>query len=262
MTIGMPICTQTFTRNIVLLGSGPAEVGTPASSHKDVRRTHWGSNTYWSENSTVASALRTAAVWRMAARVSAAQAWLDVPDFGRARALGEQVRASARQLRHAAFEARATWVGRAARYRSGEDLKADPAWVDAAEEVDDAMFAVMAINEAAIAWRAGDGLAGSLARRALAAFGRRTNADGVLLARALLRGLEGGDHPGDEALAAEAMRATVPEVGLQALALIPHPEPGRWRARGIELAASRPAEAWSVCLDVMSIDEALERLGS
>ena len=63
MTIGMPICTQTFTRNIVLLGSGPAEVGTPASSHKDVRRTHWGSNTYWSENSTVASALRTAAVW-------------------------------------------------------------------------------------------------------------------------------------------------------------------------------------------------------
>ena len=63
MTIGMPICTQTFTRNIVLLGSGPAEVGTPASSHKDVRRSHWASNTYWASNSTVASALRTAAVW-------------------------------------------------------------------------------------------------------------------------------------------------------------------------------------------------------
>jgi len=226
-------------------------------AHHAYRKGHWRTAATLHEQS---KTLRTGEVWRLAAQVNAAQAWLDVPDFERADRLSTEAMTNARALRHAAFEARSTWIQRAAGYRAGGIATVELEWVDAAAELNDTLLGLMALNEAAIGWRYGSEHTFDLAERSWRAFTRRGNRVGGILAQALMRASEGGRQTSDEALAKEALACPVPEMGLQTLALLPYEVSSRFVSAAQELANSRPASEWDVCLDVMSVREGLERL--
>jgi hypothetical protein len=99
--------------------------------------------------------------------VAGASAWMEAGDHDRAVALADQGRDMARRCRHAVHEARAEWVWRSAGYRRGERVAPDAALVEAVESVGVAdMVGLVAMTEAACAWREGDdGLARRLALR-------------------------------------------------------------------------------------------------
>lgn len=207
-----------------------------------------------------AAECRTDPVHILAARVNAAQAWLDALALESAAAMAERAIRQARDIGHATFEARATWIGRTCLYRLGRLTEPDPEWVDAAREVSVGMAALMAMTEAAIAWRNGHGAARELAERARQGFATQNNGVAAMLAGALVLHLDGDAADQAPALADRAVGLPVPEVGLQILALLPLEDPSAWQRRARDLAKTRPRDEWSICLDVLSISECLARL--
>ncbi|MCA8961027.1 MAG: hypothetical protein KDC38_10970, partial [Planctomycetes bacterium] len=89
--------------------------------------------------------------------ITAAEAFLEVPDLDRARKLAERGLQMAVECRSLVHEVRATHFWRSARYRACEELEVDEELVAAAREVTVAgVRAQVQLLEASVAWRSGD----------------------------------------------------------------------------------------------------------
>nr|MBK7070576.1 protein kinase [Deltaproteobacteria bacterium] len=122
-----------------------------------------------------AALLKEAAAWepwataRLDARVNAASAAMECFRLDDARSLAEEARRAAARCRHPYYEARAEWILRAVAYRTGRATSPDLELLDAVSSVGlRDVAALLCMNEAAVAWRAGDAeTARSLSARAL-----------------------------------------------------------------------------------------------
>jgi hypothetical protein len=204
---------------------------------------------------------------RVNEQLNAASALLEAFAFERASAVAEEARRIAAACRHPYFEARAEWIVRSSAYRAGTAREPDLELCDLATRVGVVdLEALICLNEAAVAWRAdAGGRATALAGRAQRLWTTSGWRAGSLLTRALAAAA-GRQPDASEAaeLAAEARLVTVPGIGLQALGLIARVAPEA-AATGPEvlraLVAGVPRAHWSLRMDVISVDEALEALG-
>ena len=205
--------------------------------------------------------LPASAVTRLAARINEAMATLEL-DLERTVQTSEAAVAEAKEARLALFEARAHVFRRSALYRLGRATTVDTGLVEGLVALDDASaLGVDCLNEAAVAWRAGDRAEGRrLATLAVAGYRRAHHGDGELLARCLAAAC---GEPLEEAevlrLASQALVSDVPTIGAQALGLLAcGPGLPDWRVlaerSGRRAAAEAPAAAR---LDVTSLEEAL-----
>ena len=197
---------------------------------------------------------------RLASQINAAQTWLEALDFERARDHAAQAVDAAYALRHADFQARATWVLRTAAYRQDTATEPQPDLVAAAFAVGTRRGALHAMTEAAIAWRVGHPSAVALAEQARTGFHASGVSAGALLARSLHAAASADPVAVSPDIRQEVLAIGVPEICLQAAALWPGLTLDRQTA--LALARDRPEAEWSVRLDVLSIDEALCRLGA
>jgi tetratricopeptide (TPR) repeat protein len=125
---------------------------------------------------------------RLSAMLNGASALLECGAFERAEEAGRAARDLARDCRHLLFEVRAEWILRAAKYRRGgvEGLAPDLELVDAAARVGvPDQEALIALNEAAVAWRAGHPGAAALAGLAGSIWASQGKQFGAALGRAL-----------------------------------------------------------------------------
>lgn len=196
-------------------------------------------------------------------RVHAAAAWLEAFRHEEAKRAAGEALSELGSLRNPVLEARAEWAFRAARYRLGETDGADLELVAAVDALKLPYFApLVALTEAAAAFRAGDAATGrALAERAAAAWeSARIQPEMVLLANALAIAC---GAPADEGrvdeLTEAAGRCTVLGVGAQVLGLLGWFRPGAirvsdqgWR----ELTAGVPGDCRGKRIDVLSIEEA------
>lgn len=161
------------------------------------------------------------------------------------------------------WEARAEWLLRSARYRRGEAHAADHELCAAVAMVGTPdLEALVCLNEAAVAMRAGDLPAGAaLADRAARVWREMARAWGTLLARCLAVACGSAAAPGEvEALSAKAAECKLPGIGLQALALLARVAPAlraSWKGAVPGLSAGVPEAFWHLRMDVLSMDEAL-----
>ncbi len=135
-----------------------------------------------------AAELTDSATTRASLRLNAASALLEAGALDRAEQIAEPPRDFALRARMPAYEARAEWIIRAARYRRGdESLVPDPALVHASRELGQRnQTALNALTEAAIAWRRKDNEAArEFADIAAAEWTAIRQTDPSLLARAL-----------------------------------------------------------------------------
>ena len=193
--------------------------------------------------------------------LNAASALLEGLAFEAAEGLATEVLREAAALRMPMAEALAAFCVRSIGYRTGRAMTPAVELVDAAGAVGPYPEGLFALNEAAVAYRAGSSEAAvGLARRARDAFARVGIREGELLAAALAIAA-GGDRRGEASvLAREAMQLRAHDHAVQILGLlgraVPSPDPS-WRAAAIERAASRPTSEWAVRLDVLSFEEAI-----
>lgn len=205
---------------------------------------------------------------RLSSLNNAANALLEVPQYGKAAMLANQIIEEARDARHPLYEMYGYSVLRMISYRSDEGLAPQEALVDAARPFGDYWEALFGFTEACIAWRAGHtSLAERLATRAILGFRNHQLAAFEAFARTLRGAIRGRLHPEDaenlEALLEQALSVPVPDIALQmvgllALAGVSLPHHVSLRAR--QLAHTRPRADWSNRLDVLSFSEALRAL--
>ena len=86
-------------------------------------------------------------------QANASSAWLEAGAFDRAAQMAGSALERAQRLRNPVFEARLEWIHRAARYRRGDRIQADPSLIPAATALPGNLRAIILLNEAAIAWR-------------------------------------------------------------------------------------------------------------
>ena len=224
---------------------------------------------YWDGDFAEAARLHLAAatgktgVSRLASQLNAASAWLEALDLDRAIALATEVARAAAAQRHPHFEARATWIQRAASLRARTSTDPRPDLVEAAGAVGPSVQEPMALTEAAIAWHAQDrGQTLTLARTAAALARSRGNRAVQVLAQGLIAAIVPPDPDPFETWVAQAVACPIPEVALQGIALLAlaRPLPDHARRHLADWAAARPPEVWHLRLDVLSIDEALSYL--
>ncbi len=111
-------------------------------------------------------------VVRLSRLTNAASAALETGSIVEASEWAQEALELARTMRHAAAEARAWWLLRSVALRSGKGPAADPSWVEPAMSVSRTTGALLALTEAALAWRDRDEtLAGRLALCAMNASG-------------------------------------------------------------------------------------------
>ncbi len=215
-----------------------------------------------------AAAAEEGVVARLAALLSSASAWMESFAFDEAVSAAAEAQRLAENLRHPVLEARARWILRACAYRLGRTHAVDLALLDAATMLEiPHIEALLALNESAVAWRLGDkALSADLARRAQTAFQRMSMIPGAHLARALaLQHPDATPDPGElDALVAWAPQCDVPGIGIQAAGLLARrfPEVRHGLAPYATALASQVARpGWSHRAEVISVDEALDRLG-
>ena len=158
---------------------------------------------------------------RLASQINAAQTWLEALDFERARDHAAQAVDAAYALRHADFQARATWVLRTAAYRQDTATEPQPDLVAAAFAVGTRRGALHAMTEAAIAWRIGHPSAVALAEQARTGFHASGVSAGALLARSLHAAASADPAAVSPDIRQEVLAIGVPEICLQAAALWP-----------------------------------------
>ena len=214
-----------------------------------------------------AAGLETWILGRLAAISNAASCLLEAFRHRAAARRAREGRRLAARYRIPYGEARAEWTLRAARYRAGEALRPDVELVDAVTRVGvPSLTALVCLNEAAIAFRAGDrALAADLADRAARLWRRLDRPAGTLLANSLLVAASAAGATPEmneqdiDALCEQAMDCPVPGIGLQALGLVCVGRPARRRRlRGplSRLAAEVAPEHRGARMDVLSADEA------
>jgi len=197
--------------------------------------------------------------------LNAASALLEAHDLDRCSEVASQASQLAAKCRHALFEGRAEWLARAAAYRRGEELTPDSELVEALACVGSAVqTANAAITEAAIAWRASDNeQARRLAALATQHLLGKGHDEGIVLARALEAAASGGSSAAAQLqrLQDAAVRVRLPEVGLQALALLRLAgAPDSTHAEAL-IARLQPVRDSGRRLDVLSLSECLALLG-
>ena len=116
-------------------------------------------------------------------------AFLEAGEWSACADLASQARELAFECRHTFFEARAVWLLRSARYRAGELEEPDVALIEAARQLPARwLLGLLLLNEASVAWRAGElVLAESLALEATEVWRQINQPWPALLAEALLR---------------------------------------------------------------------------
>ncbi|MEZ4241918.1 MAG: serine/threonine-protein kinase [Myxococcota bacterium] len=204
------------------------------------------------------ASMSTTTSTRMLALLGAAGAWLEVPDLGRVNVLGMQVQELATSGRQAAFEVKATWLVRAAAYRSGAALCPDPDLVAMAGIVSSEGSLLLALNEAAVAWRRGEHRAAAelaaIAQTRSRALAR--SASSMLASALLMASCAAIDAREVDALEVQIRSCSSAELRAQGWALLAlrssrpeHHEHARRAAMKCERSR------WSQRLDVLSIDE-------
>ncbi|WP_437657783.1 protein kinase domain-containing protein [Sorangium sp. So ce1182] len=199
---------------------------------------------------------------RIVATLNSAAALLEAFRHREAEERAAAARDLASRCRHPAWEARAEWLVRAARYRRGEASAPDLELVEAVGRLGvDEVEALVCLNEAAVAlWAGSTRAAAELSARSARAWKELDRPWGALLARCLSIGC--GAAPGEgevSALIERALRCPVPGIGLQALGLLGRAYPearGALRDSMDRLAAGIPRERWSQRMDVLSVEEA------
>ena len=156
---------------------------------------------------------------RVGSLLNAASAALEACDFDDAVAWAQQALEGANATRHVHYAARAERTLRSAAYRRADALTPDVAFVEAIAAVGVPLVeALVCLNEAAIAWRAGEHETGrALAQRAEDIWRRKGGDDGMWLCHALAIACGAPAEPGnldallasmrteeDDALAAQA----------------------------------------------------------
>ena len=212
-----------------------------------------------------AADLATDGATRMSILLNAASALLEIGAFGRAATVAHEPERLAIQERMPIYEARAAWITRSARYRGGErDLEPDLDLVHACRDLGALnLTAMLALNEAAIAWRCGSGEAAvRLADIAASNWASIGETGAGLLAQALAH-MAGKPLPPaqeGELLAqlggADALTATIQAAGLLART-VPALQDACQRIVAKHLARLGPASR-EFCLEVTSISEAMK----
>lgn len=204
-----------------------------------------------------AAALRSAGYGRAASQLNAALALLEIAHLEEAEALAAEVSAWSRAQRWPAMEAQAIWLQRHIAYRSGTAGAPRPELAHAAAQLGPFVESLIALNEAAVAWRAGaPALSLAIQAERAARVGRRSLPG--LLAAALRIHL-GGDREDLEARALEARACPVPGVALQALALLSGQEAP---PEILSFAEALSPQDRSRRREILSVDEALTLLRS
>lgn len=206
---------------------------------------------------------REAPVERMAALSNAASSFLEAGDPARAELLGEQILAVAQEARHLGYWARALWIVRAARYRACRPVTLDPQLESALSSIgSDEIGGMLALTEAAVAWRALDHrTANRLARIATNRLSRSAQRWGGALAAALLMACSEPAHDRARALVEEARSCPLPSVAVQILGLVAASGARMERADrdlATRIATRVPRQRRSQRLEVLGVDEALE----
>lgn len=165
---------------------------------------------------------------RLAARAILASILLELGRLVEARAEAREVYTDARAVRHTVLQARAEWLLRSIGYRTDGTYEPDLDLVEAVGLLGlPWLEGVVALNEAAVAWRLGDfDTAGPLARSAASRCRDGAFYEPVVLAEALAAacGHAEGLDPGR--LVSNAVSARHAEVGWQALGLLAAAWPG------------------------------------
>lgn len=204
-------------------------------------------------------------IQRVTGYLNAAWAALEAGGYDDVERLAQQARALAAPVRHATLESRAELMLRSAAYRRGDALQPDLQLARATRELGSAhIHGLVALNEAAVAWRASQNeVAVELAAEAARTFQDAGVPFAALLAETL--GLVCGVQADDveiESFAKKAASCPLPGVAVQILALLQraHGLSSSWRTRGIEIAQSVPRERHADRREVLSIEEALDWL--
>ncbi len=198
---------------------------------------------------------------RLSALLNRASSLLEAFRPDEAREVAEEARALAARCRHPFFEGRATWLGRAARYRAGAELAADDELIEAVRGIGNLDLEGMVCRlESAIAWRAGDREAArSLAAEAQRCWHAIGSAWSTLLCRALA--LAAGAEPAEGEVAELAGRATscpYPRMAAEMLGLLTRagaePTPA-WNDVLERVRKTVPRASWSVRMHVLAVSE-------
>jgi hypothetical protein len=213
-----------------------------------------------------AADLRRDPASRLLTRSMIASALLELGELDAAEALAAELNAAGRETRNTVLEARSEWLGRACRYRRGEQFAADRELVEVVGCFEQpALLGTVSCTEAAIALRGRElRSAIALAATAEAAFGRCRLPDAALLAR-VLGWCAGHPHETDEyeALVASAGKATAWGLGLQTLALAALRRPPRREDCAALARLVLERAPWPLPhrhLEVLAVDRCLEYL--
>lgn len=167
---------------------------------------------------------------RVSSAMNAAAAWVDIGEFERAKAVAEPALQAARAARLARYEGQLTWCLRSASYRAGEAVVARPELVEAGALVSATTGRLLAMTEAAIAWRAGDlALAGTLAEAGAHGLDAVETQPAALLCRAIEVHCQGCPERGVAEVVAAAARCRVDLMAAQALWLVGKKDAARQR---------------------------------
>ncbi|WP_428267061.1 protein kinase domain-containing protein [Haliangium sp.] len=181
---------------------------------------------------------------RLGTLLNGASAWLEVGRYHDAARLATTVRDEATARYLAVYEARAEWLLRATAYRRGDELHPDHELVAAAAHLDvPYLAALIALGEAAVAWRRGDlDDARGLAERARHEFEAADLHAGRRLAAALALACTDAT-PADtiDALVRELLAHPAPDITWQAVAVLARLPDGRgWHDEAVRLAQAAP----------------------
>jgi hypothetical protein len=158
---------------------------------------------------------------RLRALLAAATAWIEAGDVERTLRISREARELAARLRLPRLEARAEWLTRSIENRTGSARVPDIELADAARELDAPHIeGLIAVTEAAIAWRHGLAEAHSLAACAGAAFGRAGYAAAAMFARAIEIASGPPDPRAARGLAEAACAAGRPDVAVEVLGVL------------------------------------------
>jgi Protein kinase domain len=202
---------------------------------------------------------------RCRARLNAVAAAIEAHELDLAEHDADAVRAESSRLRLPPIEARAVYLQHLAAWRRGGVAPPDLAWVEAARQVDPQATRLLALNHGARAWSLGDHT--TFARALELAEGTEGYSTETLIRAPFLgmsheMGIVAMTRAERDRLVSDvALR--VPRIALQVAALAASlgPLPPTLAETLFADADATPAALRGVRLDVMSVDEALRRLG-
>ncbi|QDU67755.1 serine/threonine-protein kinase [Engelhardtia mirabilis] len=198
----------------------------------------------------------------LSALLNSASALMEAHRLEQAKDLAERGLDLAARTRHPIQEARALWQLRTLAYRRGAPLAPDLELAAAARELQfPNIEALIFLNEAAFAWRAGSNeVARDLALAAASSWSRVGRRWGQMLALALAAAsgdVRGAD--GEAELVEQARACPIPGMAIQTLGLLAIARGSLdhgARAHLIDRSSAIPRSEWAATREVLSIDEA------